>query len=320
MIETPTTLILGAGASLPYGFPSGANLVHRIVELTEQELLASAYFESCLHKVEELQVRLKKSELRSIDLFLAYNPSLAEVGKALICHLIIGCENSQVEPIQDPDDHWYECLWSALCDGVGSWQELLETKLSVLTFNYDTSLENYLYDKFLNSFEGSEIKDADAFLNRLDIVHVFGSTGGGPLAWGRRFGDRLSPRDSDGLAKATKEIFTIGEATQVATEQLSKVKNKVASAHKLVVLGFGYHRENMDVIDLAMAFQTKSPQNLFFGAYGEKRAKLEAIVKVLKGSETVREGEWPCSKFANESSVAFLKSRSFLEETGALRS
>ncbi|HSU53786.1 MAG TPA: hypothetical protein VLT36_06985, partial [Candidatus Dormibacteraeota bacterium] len=31
MIETPTVLILGAGASIPYGFPSGKELVGKVV-------------------------------------------------------------------------------------------------------------------------------------------------------------------------------------------------------------------------------------------------------------------------------------------------
>jgi hypothetical protein len=33
VITTPTTFILGAGASMPYGFPSGENLVTNVIEI-----------------------------------------------------------------------------------------------------------------------------------------------------------------------------------------------------------------------------------------------------------------------------------------------
>ena len=37
MFNTKTTLILGAGASIPYGYPSGAELIKKIIENIEDD-------------------------------------------------------------------------------------------------------------------------------------------------------------------------------------------------------------------------------------------------------------------------------------------
>ena len=54
MIETPTVLVLGAGASMPFGFPSGKRLVALICDLLNGELPTTHLLERCGYKKKQI--------------------------------------------------------------------------------------------------------------------------------------------------------------------------------------------------------------------------------------------------------------------------
>jgi hypothetical protein len=72
MISKNTVLVLGAGASYPYGFPLGKQLKQKILSLQERPDDYSAVHElGYLERdISEFQRRFRGSQLDSIDLFL----------------------------------------------------------------------------------------------------------------------------------------------------------------------------------------------------------------------------------------------------------
>jgi hypothetical protein len=88
MIKKPTTLILGAGASAPFGFPTGYELLLNKVLLLDNT--SNPVFESFpqVH-VEAFKNALSKSGKKSVDSFLEHRPEFVPIGKSAIrdCHL-----------------------------------------------------------------------------------------------------------------------------------------------------------------------------------------------------------------------------------------
>ena len=144
MITRPTVLILGAGASMPFGFPSGLELIDRICER------ARGSDQQIIDVLDILNIKgdilgAFSNELRlaapsSIDEFLENRQDYLEIGKALIAVVIAESEDSlKLLGRQHPERHWYRYLLSKLR---GSLSEFSQNQLSVITFNYDRSLEH----------------------------------------------------------------------------------------------------------------------------------------------------------------------------------
>ena len=89
MITKPTVLVLGAGTSIPYGYPSGVGLVKDIIQHisnTDWRELFSAYGVS-VSEMESLKSELYLSQKLSIDAFLEYRPEFLRIRK--IFHRLI---------------------------------------------------------------------------------------------------------------------------------------------------------------------------------------------------------------------------------------
>ena len=94
MVKEKTTLILGAGASEPFGYPLGGQLVLLILDERNNQESQSVY-QSCGLKAEELKKfydQLYRSQTPSIDLFLQNNPNLTKIGKLHIAKVLISFE------------------------------------------------------------------------------------------------------------------------------------------------------------------------------------------------------------------------------------
>ena len=182
MITVPTTLVLGAGASMPYGFPSGARLREKLCDPGSLLSLHS--------KFPEADVRIFCNEflhsgMKSIDAFLSRRgsqslypphsvpsrgePTFGDIGKAAIAAILINCERHE-SLFQFGHDHWYEYLWSRISDSLETFGE---NKLGVITFNYDRSLEYYLFIALQKAF-GITPSEAAAHLKKIPIIHVYG--------------------------------------------------------------------------------------------------------------------------------------------------
>ena len=81
------------------------------------------------------------------------------------------------EKLYHPDGKdWYEYLSVKLNS---SFEEFGENKLSVITFNYDRSLEHYLLNSLIN-LHGKTCDECVKALAQIPIVHVYGQLGERP--------------------------------------------------------------------------------------------------------------------------------------------
>lgn len=252
MIGKNTVLILGAGASVDYGFPLGRDLITCICEQLSDEdstlysLLTQCGFNSNL--IRKFAVPLKECNLPSIDAFLENRPEFEEVGKAAIAGTLIPLEKKSNLSRKG----WYEYLHSKL---IGKKDQFRNNKLSVITFNYDRSFEYSLF-KAVRSAYGLSDKECKAYLNTIPVIHVYGKLGD-PAYLSEKYGRPYRPDLSDDIiSKCVKAIKVIHEKE---TEELKQARELLKKAEIICCLGFGYHPENVGRLQLPNVF-TKTEQ------------------------------------------------------------
>src|SRR5258708_19497688 len=139
MITRPTTLILGAGASAPFGFPTGYQLLNEVLSCAAYSsdgaspLLALDYGTG---QIQAFWEALRASGKSSVDSFLEHRPTLVDIGKAAMAWALIRCESEQ-KLFKRDGTNWYEYLFNRLNS---RFEDFDKNKLTLLTFNYDRSL------------------------------------------------------------------------------------------------------------------------------------------------------------------------------------
>ena len=96
MITTPTVLVLGAGASCPYGFPTAKELKNRICEVFSNPDVISRLakgLDRSSDQFVEFREAFWKSGTSSVDAFLEARPEFLAVGKLAIAYCLIPFEN-----------------------------------------------------------------------------------------------------------------------------------------------------------------------------------------------------------------------------------
>jgi hypothetical protein len=188
MIRANVTLVLGAGASYPYGFPLGTPLKNDVIfrlsgNAGEQgeafmKLLKEMDFDYKRQK--EFARALHGSKQPSIDAFLQERrPEFLELGKAAIAALLIPHEylhNLLLLEHELSNDlsgqRWYGYLLNLL----GTYDEFCNNNLSIITFNYDRSLEYYLFHAIQDRFNIDSARAVE-FMKSIPIVHFYGQLG-----------------------------------------------------------------------------------------------------------------------------------------------
>ncbi len=318
MIRSKTTLVVGAGASCELQFPDGRELLARIAAgfdfqrlgggLESADIAAMAAHIAAIAK----KARVKKDDLQeagqiirsaarishSIDAILEQhgdNPMVLAVGKLAIAHYILEAEAASPlgsEP-RDPGDlpvrgteNWLFQLSRAVVNGVPRAKaESCFDNLSILSFNYDRSIENYLPWALHMAF-GMSLTEARALVaEKLRLTHIYGTPGklewqGGnmPVAdWGTS-----EPED---FPSVVEQIHTATERTEQRGFK-RQLLGEVLQGKRLVFLGFGF-----DAMNCAMLFDAPFEHNpdVLVTMPGASETERGAVMRLLKRQAGIRD-------------------------------
>jgi hypothetical protein len=157
MIEKGTIFVLGAGASMPYGYPSGAELLDVLVEKNIANVFYSGYV------ADKFKRTLKYAYPSSIDYFLMQykdNQPFIEYGKASIISYFLQKEHMDnstkiggIEELSLPRNiyntnekkKWYGHFFNSVLIGK-NFEDLLKNNITIINFNYDRSFECFAYN------------------------------------------------------------------------------------------------------------------------------------------------------------------------------
>jgi hypothetical protein len=277
MITERTILILGAGASADYGYPLGQALVDEICRNLKSPLGNLFGQDLMMAGVSEIQLRdfglnMEAAQATSVDGFLEHRRDLEKVGKLAIARALIPHEEAESfrgAKYGDSYSGWYQYLFDALNAGP---KEFGSNKLAIITFNYDRSLEHFLYTMVKNKYGVSEERAAE-LTHSIEIIHLHGMLS--PLKFLSSKGRQYSPAIStEILLDAAANIKIVHEDVHHSPE-FQKAVEWLGSAEQKTVcfLGFGYHATNLERLKMRMWGRA----NVFCSRCGITDAELEQV-------------------------------------------
>ena len=268
MIDIPTLFILGAGASKPYGYPTGSELRRDIISnfyralfeiIKSDPSLEPDEKSDLLRKAQDFVINFSKSSIESIDKFLALNPRFSFIGKIAITLSVLSCEQrsnfrEEMIPSNNSED-WYTLLFNRMISPFSSPTDIRkfpENKIAFITFNYDRSFDYFLFDSFFNAFS----EHGDIFLDLnwkkylpFPIIHVYGQVDKIEWLGGSEYKNPNTLKFKN-LLKLSNGIRVVNERI---SEDLENIKKLILEYKRIFFLGFGYANENLNVLDLPKA-------------------------------------------------------------------
>lgn len=272
MITHDTVLVLGAGASKPYGFPIGRELLFKIKQALMNRSPDKRHLWGKLRTlgmdegvISEFLSALIYADPPSVDTLLEKRREFLTVGKLSIALSLIPYEHENylfnVGKSDDMPASWYRYLMDKL--GAENCEEFKNNKLSIITFNYDRSLEHYLYTALKNRY-GINDKDCFECFSSIPIIHVHGSLG--QLPWQR--GNYCRPYENDlplqEIALASTQIIVMSEKDDNAPIFL-RAYELMNKASKIFFLGFGYHDTNLRRLGLGRLLDKTNKYGTSYG-------------------------------------------------------
>lgn len=255
MIMDPTVLILGAGASKPFGYPLGRELLLTIkkeLSYPESHPLKKALIGLGINEkhIYDFRSELTYADPPSVDAFLEDRRDYIDIGKLAMAICLIRCEkdltlfNIHCEPAQH--DSWYRYLMDKM--HALDLDEFKHNKLSIITFNYDRSLEHYLFTTLKHRLNISDDNCAST-LSCLRIIHIHGRLGALPwqTSGGREYGPNPKPEETRMAAQEIKIVSEKDENANVFNDAF----NMMTQAEKIYFLGFGYYDTNLRRLGMA---------------------------------------------------------------------
>lgn len=283
MFKTPTAIVLGAGASRSYGYPTGEDLIDQLVSICKPSERKGGYPDEVIQISRNLKLyqSLNFYDPLSIDSFLMHFHDKEEFvsdAKSFIAEILL---NSPREELfsrgaklylyrdDNVHSHWYKYLWDAIVGGEKPEDLADESKpflFDIITFNYDNSLEYFLKrcifspNTFLTSAQSKSV------LKKLSekIHHVYGSLDPTALnastSTDSAFIDHQffnkSKLEERGRA-ASQNIRLINERTD---QDYKSIQDALKNKNQLIFLGFGFDDINIgpDILNLEQAFKTRA--------------------------------------------------------------
>jgi hypothetical protein len=257
MIRFPTVLVIGAGASIPYGFPSGKSLRDTICSPIFINSIKCPYEKA---KAEDFVRAFRDSHINSIDAFLSRRTEHVEIGKLAIAKIISKAENPDVFRNSIADD-WYSLLWNKIVSGIHSIDDLHKNNIKIVTFNYDRSLEYFLHMSMMNTFKVS-YKAALEALKCIPIIHFYGQLGELSNSYLDSELPYKNAHEDDSLHKASLGIKIIPEVRD-GEVPIKLISEWVVNSRNIFFLGFGFDSLNIARLGLKETLESRYGKDAF---------------------------------------------------------
>ncbi len=295
MIRKKTVLVVGAGGSIPYGLPSGGELLNMIVTTLKNQDLYSAIYRLTgkdQTETERVRNRLIVSMTDSVDAFLEKNPNdtfVQDLGKIAIAF----CLWPKLKGVKtfsiDSDEDWIRFVWNKMLQETRSLEELRSNAVTFITFNFDTLIESKLFDAIVALYPDVNQQQVLDYVNSI-VIHVHGTL--------PQPSNQQTP-SFEWLQEAKEGIRVVHQ--ELADSLLNSLSNVINGAEIVAFLGFGYHPDNLKKLGF--------PRNrdLMFGsAYklgnGEK-AQVKQAVGAAYDKLVLGEADQDCKAFLKEHNV-----------------
>ena len=288
MIKTPTTFVIGAGAGVPYGYPTGEQL-SRIIMGDENSFISGPVANRRMKKVAStigplvsqlslkgtefaaLQTALRYASPLSIDALLMQREEFVDTGKLAIAAALLPFEQSDNAALFPMSGDWIGHLVHAMYgDGKGA----PEKTVRIVTFNYDRLIEHRL-TLALSALRGITLDQAWEAVQKIPLVHVYGPLGEysptpkeGAVCWSPTTESLSSPGRIVQAAQSIRLVHERGGGEDI-TPEVETARRFISESRRVWFLGFGFDATNVSRLSSSLAIGTQGFGEAVLGsAYG----------------------------------------------------
>lgn len=292
-ISEPTVFIVGAGASKPYGLPTGIELTEKIranhhnLEYALRGQYGTNYEEQCVSTATKFSSELWKSGSRSVDRFLEDRPDLREPGILAIAAELLPAEQKARNDFK-LSEHWITILFDkmrAKPDQFGC-----SNNVKFIIFNYDRLIELFLVEMLQFTF-GCQASEARDSVRSIDFLHVYGELDHvlefDTLSVDPTGAIIRSVPNNEAIAKSSCGIRIISDerAGNDVSSNFEKAKQWITSwAKNIYILGFGFDHVNCERLGFYTndwIRQHRGIINVFSTFYGMNTRQVEIALRRL---------------------------------------
>jgi hypothetical protein len=336
-----TVFIIGAGASFGFGLPTGPQLndcIAQSLKITVNDWgeakWADDHIDHAFRNWSDIGLNDLWEASKVIVGGITYHPSpddflfafgqqnaVVSAGKAAIVASILNRERgSWLSALGHHDQKiadaallekrssWPLQLIGFLSPGVRACEpERLFEDVAFVNFNYDRCLEHILCHALCRTHRLS-FEHAAAVVKGIEIIHPYGRIG--PLPWEEtsgsvEFGSQYFGR----LEKLAANIHTLTESHHTDDER-QLLTRTMDSADAYVFLGFGFHKQNMNLLSCSARLDPKRPPvfSTAFKTSHEQRAVFAERIRNalrLRSQDSVSLSELECDGFLSEYGIRF---------------
>ena len=208
--------------------------------------------------------------------------------KLAIVHFICQAESKsalRLTPRLDGDlplqgtETWLYHLARLITSGVPRSQaETCLDDLSIICFNYDRSIEHFLPHAFVMAF-GMQLQEAKRLVSaKLSVIRPYGSVGRLPWQPGDSPDCEWGTETPLNIHNLAAQIYTLSER-QNDRQLIMDLQSAVASAKRLILLGFGFQPQNINLLfDRGLSHQPEVLMSLF----DMSPTNRSAVIKTIK--------------------------------------
>ena len=307
MITTPTTFVIGAGASKDYGLPTSAELRMEANNLTPHDTAYQLIHRNGLcspGQLNDVLDDLRSQGTRSIDEFLFTRQDDAvtmEVGRALIALLLA----NNFHTVKLPDGlgattrDWLGYIIDKMQSGAPDCEAFARENAEVrfVTFNFDSIIEDRFEKAIRNLYRGAaeaRLQEAVSAIHG-QIIHVHGQLPPLPHSQLEILNEWI-----DWLSSAPSQIRIVLD--QIEKSTLIATQRAVRRSAVLCFLGFAYAKENLTRLDLPEAIMRGVDgetvvRDVFGTAYRMRPGETELVKYRLKHSVDLGDESERCFDF-----------------------
>lgn len=276
MFKKPVVFVVGAGASHEYGLALGMDLKEAVAadlkfgfdlykQVSGSQQLIRILKQNFRHEAQQYidigrQLSATMSLHHSIDEALHYfsgNEKAVTLGKLAIANQLLSSERRSTLPNDDDPGalnifvpsaakEWLFHFLSMVVSGTQIEERPIFENVTIINFNYDRSIEHFLFYALQRNAACSEDATREALL-QLNVIRPYGTLG--LLPWqepnaGIGYG---GPNSDNTILAASRTIRTFTE--QFIDKELGeRIVNALSEAKLVVFLGFGFHQQNMELL------------------------------------------------------------------------
>lgn len=308
------TLVVGAGASKEVNMPTGFELLQTIQVMLDVKLdrvvglyggddkfrdalmglyqryrdhsIAASYIHAAQH------ISSAMPQAVSIDNFIdshKSNNAIAEVAKVAIALSILEAERKSSIFVANDNSPttidfkenqltWFNKFFQHLCVNTQH-HELPEKlkKITIVTFNYDRTIEHFLFYSLKNFYKLSDEAAAE-ILSHLNIFHPYGVLGSLPCMRGGMKVNFGEDPFSSTLIEISKQIKTFTESEGESSEDVGTLRSLIRNSKKIVFLGFAYHKLNLKLLfGDGYSREISANTQVYGSAYGISQPNVDVI-------------------------------------------